>query len=329
MCDDDEKQSLRETVALLSRQVATLIGAITPQKPASDISLYAWLEEWLRLYKSHEVTADSLYQLRNCIEKHFKLYVADMPLHAVTALQLDQAFNQIASSRMRKYTYDTVCAALHKAYTLDLIERNVAAKTQPVKHTRHKRDPLSGAEEKQFLSIIPESRYYLLWLFYLVSGVRRSEALRVKWSDVDDAAGTLFIDGTKTATAKRYIPLFDDVRFILEHLPHTSEYLFPYPLYSVRNAWDYMTDKYDLSYTIHNLRHTFATRHHENGVPDNVIQYWLGHSNVKTTQDIYIHLTADYAREVAAKANLARNVTGYGQAESLYLLSKRQRRNAN
>ena len=85
-----------------------------------------------------------------------------------------------------------------------------------------------------------------------------------------------------------------------------------------------MTDKHALPYTLHNLRHTFATRHHENGVPDNVIQHWLGHS-VKTTQDIYIHLTDDYARDMAVMANRLRNVTGFGKPESLYRHSKRAR----
>lgn len=326
MNDDQEKQELRDMVAALTKQVATLIGTMTPIP--SRYTLYTWLDEWLRTYKANEVEPTSLYQLRNCIDKHFKPHMPDRPLGDLSAIDLDKAFGQIDSSRMRKYTYDTVCAALHKAYVLDLIDKDIAGKTQPVKHVRCKREPLTADEEKQFLQVIRQSKYYLLWLFYLVSGVRRSEALRVKWSDVHIESNTLFIDGTKTATSKRFIPLFDDIKYVLEQQPHTADYIFPYPLYSVRNAWDYMTDKFALPYTLHNLRHTFATRHHENGVPDNVIQHWLGHSNVKTTQDIYIHLTDDYARDMAVMANRLRNVTGFGKAESLYRQSKRARNSA-
>ena len=326
MNDDQEKQELRDMVAALTKQVATLIGTMTPIP--SRYTLYTWLDEWLQTYKANEVEPTSLYQLQNCIDKHFKPHMPDRPLGDLSAIDLDKAFGQIDSSRMRKYTYDTVCAALHKAYVLDLIDKDIAGKTQPVKHVRCKREPLTAEEEKSFLKIIRQSKYYLLWLFYLVSGVRRSEALRVKWSDVHIESNTLFIDGTKTATSKRFIPLFDDIKYVLEQQPHTADYIFPYPLYSVRNAWDYMTDKFALPYTLHNLRHTFATRHHENGVPDNVIQHWLGHSNVKTTQDIYIHLTDDYARDMAVMANSLRNVTGFGKAESLYRQSKRARNSA-
>lgn len=41
-------------------------------------------------------------------------------------------------------------------------------------------------------------------------------------------------------------------------------------------------------FTIHTLRHTFATRHLLNNTPINTVQFFLGHSNLETTMKYYI-----------------------------------------
>lgn len=323
---ENENRELKKMIAELGGQVTSLINVLTVNKPGPSRMLFDWLDDWLRTYKASEVSPDSFYQLKNCIDKHFKPNIENVDLNSLSPIDLDKAFKKIQSTRMRKYTYDTVCAALTKAYVLDIMAKDVAAKTQKVRHNRKKREPLTKEEEQRFLKIIPHSKYYLLWLFYLVSGVRRAEALNIKWSDVDYENNRLFINGTKTAAAKRFIPLFDDIKYILSKLPRKSEYLFPYKLYSVRNTFDYMREKYVLPFTIHNLRHTFATRHSENKISDNVIQHWLGHSSVTTTRDIYIHLTGEHEQKEAIKANELRRLTPENSGIPLYRISKLERR---
>ena len=44
-------------------------------------------------------------------------------------------------------------------------------------------------------------------------------------------------------------------------------------------------------FSMHTLRHTYATRAIERGVPPKVLQRLLGHSSIKTTMDTYVHVT--------------------------------------
>lgn len=51
----------------------------------------------------------------------------------------------------------------------------------------------------------------------------------------------------------------------------------------------------------HILRHTFATRCVENGMNIKTLQKLLGHTNFKTTMDIYSHTTDDVLYEEMKK----------------------------
>ena len=58
-------------------------------------------------------------------------------------------------------------------------------------------------------------------------------------------------------------------------------------------------------FSSHCMRHTFATRTLERGVPPKVVQEYLGHTNVKTTLEIYAHVLPEIKKEEIKKiANL-------------------------
>ena len=53
--------------------------------------------------------------------------------------------------------------------------------------------------------------------------------------------------------------------------------------------------------SMHSLRHTFATRCIERGVIPKVLQKFLGHSNLATTMDLYVHVSEDIMHEEIQK----------------------------
>lgn len=51
----------------------------------------------------------------------------------------------------------------------------------------------------------------------------------------------------------------------------------------------------------HSMRHTFATRALEKGIPPKVVQSYLGHSTIDVTMNIYTHVTSELEREEIKK----------------------------
>lgn len=276
----------------------------------SKYALFDWLDYWYVEFKEKHVpplSENGLYQIRNCIAKHLKSNLPNKPLNELTALDCKECFGKISSSRMAVYAYDTLNDSLNCAVAYDELKKNPLLQVEKPKHKREKKLPLTKEQEYSFLKYIRGNRLENLFRFYLASGVRKSEALSVRWSDVDFKQSRIFIDGTKTESSKRYIPLFDSIKLILAKQPHTSEYVFPYADYTVKNAWRWLCNKHaDIDYSIHSLRHTFATRCYENGISDKIIQKWLGHSKVSTTQNIYIDVLADFEKAAIRLMNDAR-----------------------
>ena len=67
-----------------------------------------------------------------------------------------------------------------------------------------------------------------------------------------------------------------------------------------REEKDYM-----ISLSVHRLRHTFATRCYENGIPIPVISKYLGHASIATTEEIYVHLLKTHLDAQRIKLNSA------------------------
>lgn len=277
----------------------------------SKYTLFSWLDFWYIEFKEKHIppfSESGLYQIRNCIDKHIKGNFDNKPLHELTALDCMTAINKISSSRMAVYAYDTLNDSLTRAVVFGELRENPLLKVDKPKHKREKKLPLTIEQEVLFLSYIRGHRLENLFRFYLSSGVRKSEALSLRWTDIDFDKKRIFINGTKTESSRRYLPLFDCLLPILITQPHTSDFVFPYADYTLKNTWRWLCYKYsDITYTIHSLRHTFATRCYEKGISDKVIQKWLGHSRVSTTQDIYIDVLDDYESNAIRLMNIQKN----------------------
>jgi integrase len=131
------------------------------------------------------------------------------------------------------------------------------------------------------------------------TGMRRSEILRLCWSDLDLRRRTITLTQTKNNEV-RVIPINDTVAAVLRTWPHVvgTDTLFPAlngPMVS-RAFWR-ACRKADVSnLRLHDLRHTFASYLAMGGFNLRVIQQLLGHKDLRMTAR-YAHLSADHLQQ--------------------------------
>lgn len=254
-----------------------------------------WLKEWVKIYKKPYIKSVRNIQIN--IRLHIPQHLKDTLLTNIMALDVQKSINSIKSSRIAIDVYDIYNASLKMAYNLDLINRDITKTLVKPKHTRKQGQALSSSELQEFLKAIKGKRIEKYFLFCLYTGCRRSEALNVRWQDIDYTFNVLHIKGTKTTTSDRYIPLFDDLMELLNTLPKGQGKIFNHHTDYVSKTFK----KYCPTHKLHDLRHTFATRCLECGINLKVVQQWLGHSNYNTTANIYSHALQEFTTEESKK----------------------------
>jgi integrase len=131
------------------------------------------------------------------------------------------------------------------------------------------------------------------------TGMRRSEILALRWSDLDLRRRMITLTHTKN-NERRVIPINDTVTAVLKVWPRVvgTDSLFPGlngPM--VTRAFERACRKADVTnLRLHDLRHTFASYLAMGGFNLRAIQQLLGHKDLRMTAR-YAHLSADHLQQ--------------------------------
>ena len=145
-----------------------------------------------------------------------------------------------------------------------------------------------------------------------LTGMRKSEALSLRWADIDPAHGWIRLPDSKTGA--KTVPLGAPALALLAELPRVegNPYVFPAArprhaadagkpghFVQVQTTWEAVCKAAGIeNLRLHDLRHGFASVGATGGDSLYVLGKLLGHADSKTTQR-YAHLAADPLRAVA------------------------------
>lgn len=221
--------------------------------------------------------------------------------------------------------------ALNDAVLFGYIESNPAdhVRLPRRKQTVSPRTVFLTAEEAQrLIEALRGSELLPIVLVTLLYGLRRSEVLGLRWEAIDFQRNTLTInhtvvknltieakDSTKTASSRRSFQLLPEVREVLWSMKQTrrkgSVYLFeradgsPMRPDCVTRSFQRALARAGLpKMRFHDLRHSTASILFDRGWELEDVKNWLGHTDIETTSNIYLH----YGRE--RKVMLAKDLEG-------------------
>jgi len=166
---------------------------------------------------------------------------------------------------------------------------------------------LSEQERSALLSACKQSAWdklYMIVIMAITTGARRSELLRLKWSDINFDHRLAYVKKTKNGEP-RVLPLTDDVITELEKYKNDtcSELIFyspdkPEQPFEFRKLWLKVVDTAQLrNFKFHDLRHTCASYLAQNGASLLQIADVLGHRQIEMTKR-YSHLCVDHKKKL-------------------------------
>lgn len=203
---------------------------------------------------------------------------------------------------------------LRYLYENDYIDVELGSKLKRIKIHKKESAYLSPAQYTHFIATVKRqaTSYYrdrdvALMNLLIKSGIRRAELVNLDISDVDLSQAKIWIK--RKGGNEGYIPLLDELVEDLENYIRTlkrdgSEPLFMSKLghrLSASSVW-HLVKNYALKaglsqeITVHSLRHGFATKLNDSGVPIPIIQKLMGHKSPSTTYR-YLHITDSNVRK--------------------------------
>lgn len=289
-----------------------------------------WKEEKKKYVKKSTYAA---YQL--LIQNHIKPYFGD--LYEVNEEKVQQfVFDKLDAGLSEKTICDIIIVlkmilkfGIKNGY-LEYIQ--IDAKF-PSKQEKKDLDVLSKADQKKFMEHLRNNfTFKNLGIFICLStGMSIGEICGLRWCDVDTAEGVikvrhtlqriyiiegetrhteLLLDTPKTANSVRDIPMSSELLKMLKSLNKVvnenyyviSNDIKPIEPRTYRNYYKKLCKQLDIpELKFHGLRHSFATRCIESKADYKTVSVLLGHSNISTTLNLYVHPNKEQKKKTIDK----------------------------
>ncbi len=295
----------------------------------------SWYEDVLR----HQVAPSASSNYKRIFDHHIIPTLGRKTVANLSAADVDRLISQKLDSGLSVSTVQRIrfvfAQAIDQGIRWGSVTRNVARLSRAPKAVRSEGRTLTPEQARSLLETLKGHRHEVLYSLMLSTGLRRGEALGLKWQDYDEKLGTMSIrrqlkleggklitSDTKTSRSRRSVNLpapmvvalkahrnqqkIDEKGFPLGWVP--TDFIFtslvggPLDPRNLNRDFHEVCDRAGLGHWHpHELRHSAASLMLAQGVKLQVVSEVLGHASIRMTADVYGHILAP-DREAAAQA---------------------------
>jgi len=327
----------REAQAALAQwQVEQRQGTLVDR---SDQTVAAMMAYWLDTHARHKrPTTFEGYSLT--VRLHVIPHLGAVKVQDLTVRQVQQWWTDLLKAgkgrRTVRLAHLHLKQALDQAMDLGTVGRNVATRVPPPAPEVREMETWTPEEADTFLATADDhGAYGPIWHVFLSTGMRRGEALGLRWRDIDWQSKVLHVRQAlvvlnnrpalgppKTKKARRDIPVDDGLldvlrahrarqterRLAMGALWQTNDLVFAAeggmpirPRNLLRDYEKLITLAGVRRIRIHDERHTWVTWALEEGAALGAVSRMAGHANPAITMNLYGHVTPRMEREVVDK----------------------------
>lgn len=301
---------------------------ITGEAPEAPVTAFStWATKWLETYKKGTVKEHTYLFTYKCSIDNFLIpFFGKANLNDIKQIDVQRYFNTVKNTNgeiLSKRSLDKhkmiLSSIFDAAIENELCFRNPVKRIKYQKVSEKKEKHVWTKEQAEIATQYCMAHWRLDIVAYLNLGVRRSELLGMKWSDIDfqnktvhiqraltPSKGKIVIDKPKSRNSERIIPFSANFARYLKGFMNDNEFVIgtngymPPDTYN-KNIRKFMKELSDATgvpiLTPHELRHTYGTLKREEGVDIYTIQRLMGHSDISTTASIYVHNDIEVLRK--------------------------------
>jgi len=305
----------------------------------SKMTLAQWLEAWMKEYKRNYLRASSFYNIYQYVHGIIIPRIGSVKLKDMKRESVQRFINGLIDDGYKATTvkvyHGALSGALKQAYENGLIADNPAVGSKLPLEKKEEKRVFTQEEQAAFVKVAKDSIQGQVCIFILCTGLRIGECLALEWNDIDFIEKTVRISKTitvtrnpydksaqtsgvaepKTQSGNRTIPLLPSALVLLEIIKANqiilNDKIFcnaigepikdSFVRYYLRLFLEQIGIDKQEKFTVHSLRHTFATRGLENGIELRVMQELLGHASMSMTADLYTHVLPEKKKESMMK----------------------------
>ena len=298
---------------------------------AQDMTVDAWYEYWISM-KERTVRPNTVRNYRERYTRNIRPILGKLIMSEVKPLQCQLVMNKMADEGYKSTTMYQARITMYNmfdyAFQNEVILKNPcnSAVKSDMGQPTSKKEALTIDQQKRFIKEVEGNAYEKQYKFLLQTGLRTGELVGLKWEDIDFENHTMTISRSmeyrhstkewrvgppKSKSGYRTVPLTDEAIEILrmQKAKNLSISIIPIEwteyVFLCRKGTPVKNSTYDTMlfklcdkagiprFSMHVLRHTFATRCIEAGMKPKTLQTILGHSNIGITMNRYVHTTED------------------------------------
>ena len=303
-------------------------------------------EEWLPAQEGLDLKRTTLASYRMHVETHIVPRIGALSLQRISGATINGFYADLRaegradgkgglSPASVRRVHATLHKALKDAVRWQRLTRNPADDADPPKGTAARKMTCWAQDEAAaFLEHVRDDRLFALWRLLLATGMRRGEALGLRWKDIDLDGAALSVEQAIVLAdyAMHYSTPKSGKGRRIDLDPSTVAALRTHKAAQARERFALGSDYHDegLAFAredgkpihpdrvskmfdarvaragvprirLHDLRHTHASLLLRAGEHPKVVQERLGHANISITLDTYSHLIPAMQKEAATK----------------------------
>lgn len=263
---------------------------------------------WLNKPRSAKRDEQRLAKIKQYFEKAHKIiHLSEITPYHVEQLKAALATGKISEGHAKdkslsKATINRYLQIIRRMFNV-AITWDMYDKKNPIRGVRfyQEKSPRDTLKDEQVEKILESAKqmsrwpksatqkeFYDICMMAIHTGMRKSEILNLRWSDIKDEI--ILVEGK--GEKMREVPINETVRRLLKNKPRRYSCVIDIPNRTsqdvLRKSVDRVERELGFTWNFHQFRHYFSTKLLEKGVDLVTIAAILGHSHIKTST-IYTH----------------------------------------